>query len=141
MIVGWTHAFRVAGWACVVVLAYLSLVLHDMEVRTTLPPGVEHLVAYAGTSGLLALGRRHTARIIVGLVLYSAALELLQSFSPGQHPGLEGTLWSGMGALVGTTIMNAVQKGRVVEPSAFGADLLSSFLLMEVGGVELPGLA
>ena len=62
----------------VVVLAYLSLVPQDMEVRTTLPPGVEHFIAYAGTAGLLTLGYpgRKVLRSAAALILYSAALKL-----------------------------------------------------------------
>ena len=105
----WTHTFRLAGWFCVVVLAYLSLVPHDMEVRTTLVPGVEHLIAYAATAGLLTLGYpgRRVLRVAAALILYSAALELLQSFSPGRHPGLDGFVWSGLGALAGAALVSA----------------------------------
>jgi VanZ family protein len=100
MSAGWTHTFRLAGWFCVVVLAYLSLVPYDMEVRTTLLPGVEHLIAYAGTAGLITLGYpgQRVLVIAAALILYSAALELLQSFSPGRHPGLDGVVWSALGA-------------------------------------------
>ena len=105
----WTHTFRLAGWFCVVVLAYLSLVPQDTEVRTTLPPGVEHLIAYAGTAVLLTLGYpdRKVLRIAAALILYSSALELLQSFSPGRHPELDGVVWSGLGALAGTALVSA----------------------------------
>jgi VanZ family protein len=105
----WTHTFRLAGWFCVVVLAYLSLVPHDMEVRTTLPPGVEHLISYAATAVVLTLGYpgRKVLRIAAALILYSSALELLQFFSPGRHPGLDGVVWSGLGALAGTALVSA----------------------------------
>jgi VanZ family protein len=40
--------------------------------------------------------------MIVGfLSLFSGLMELLQNFSPGRHPGLDGMLWSSTGAIVG----------------------------------------
>ena len=44
---------RGAAWLSVVAIAYLSLIPHTMEVRTVLPPGVEHAIAYAGCATLM----------------------------------------------------------------------------------------
>src|SRR5215213_8984556 len=49
-------AARVSAWTCVAAIAYLSLVPHSMEIRTPLPGGVEHAIAYAGTAVVLKLG-------------------------------------------------------------------------------------
>jgi VanZ family protein len=82
-------------------IAYLSLT--PLQVRTPAPAGVEHAVAYAGTAGLMVLA--YTSRpvwLIVGLLaFYSVLMELLQNFSPGRHPGLDGVLWSSAGAIAG----------------------------------------
>lgn len=93
---------RCLAWLCVLLIAYLSLIPHEMEIRTPVPPGVEHAIAYAGTAGLLV--RAYPAQpvwlIIGSLSAYSGLMELLQTFSPGRHPGLDGMLWSSAGAIV-----------------------------------------
>ena len=47
---------RAGAWFCVVLLAYLSLIPGDLQVRTGLSGLLEHLVAYLGTAMLFALG-------------------------------------------------------------------------------------
>jgi hypothetical protein len=111
MMAKWTVPFRVSGWACVALIAYLSLAPHEMQVMTGLPEfmedfvpaGMEHIIAYAGTAFFLRLGypRQSFWRISLALFIYSAGLELLQALSPGRHPGLDGALQSGMGTLLG----------------------------------------
>ena len=105
-------ALRAAGWLCVGVTAYLSLIPQDMEVRTGLLPGLEHSVAYAGTAGLLVVGYpRQAVWLIVGsLSAYSGLMEVLQSFSPGRHPGIDGMLWSSSGAVVGGYIVSSLSR-------------------------------
>lgn len=96
-------AVRAGAWACVVVIAYLSLVPHNMEIRTPLPGGLEHAIAYAGAGALMKLGypRRTFWLIASGFFAYSSVLEVLQAFVPGRHSEIEGALWSGSGALLG----------------------------------------
>jgi VanZ family protein len=96
-------ALRCAAWFCVALIAYLSLIPHRMEVRTLLPPGIEHAIAYAGTAGLMACAypRRSIWLIVGALCVYSGALEILQTFSSGRHPGLDGVLWSSAGSIIG----------------------------------------
>jgi hypothetical protein len=95
-------ALRCLGWFCVVLIAYLSLIPQDLEMRTPAPPGVEHAFAYGVTAGLLLLACPvQPVWLIVGsLSAYSGLMELLQAFSPGRHPGLDGMLWSSAGAIV-----------------------------------------
>src|SRR5215208_7723446 len=90
------YVWRGAAWLCVALITILSLVPHDMEVRTPAPAGVEHAIANAGTAGLMVLGYpRHPVWLIAGLMAaYSGVMEVLQTLSPGRHPGLEGALWS-----------------------------------------------
>ena len=73
---------RGAAWFSVVLIAYLSLVPQSIEMRTPAP---------AGASGMM---------------------ELLQNFSPGRHPGLDGVVWSSAGAILGSLIV-AVLRSRV----------------------------
>ena len=97
------YVWRGAAWLCVALITVLSLVPHDMEVRTPAPAGLEHAIAYAGTAGLMALAyRSRSVWLIIGLLAaYSALMELLQIFSPGRHPSLDGVLWSSAGTVIG----------------------------------------
>ena len=99
-------ALRAAAWVCVAAVAYLSLVPPGMEVRTPMPAGVEHVLAYAGTAGAMTMGypRRSLWLIAGALFAYSGLLEGLQGFVPGRHPEVVGALWSGTGALLGSYV-------------------------------------
>jgi VanZ family protein len=88
--------FRCSAWFCVFLIAYLSLIPENLEMRTPAPPGLEHAFAYGITAGLLVLAYPvHSVWLIIGLLsAYSGLMEFLQTFSPGRHPGLDGLLWS-----------------------------------------------
>jgi len=103
---------RIAAWTSVALIAYLSLIPHPMEVRTSLAPGVEHAVAYAGSAFLLVLAypNRPAWMVAGALFAYSGAMELLQYFSPGRHPGFDGALWSGAGAALGAALARVLQR-------------------------------
>jgi VanZ family protein len=95
----------------VVLIAYLSLVPQDMEMRTPAPPGLEHAVAYGITAGLMVVAYPALpAWLIMGsLSVYSGLMEFLQSFSPGRHPGLGGLIWSSVGAVLGGFLVNLIR--------------------------------
>ena len=105
------RALRAAGWACAVLIAILSLVPADSMSRTGLSGQIEHAMAYAGTAFLLALGHRGQGalRVAVALAAYAGLLELLQHFSPGRHPGLDGWAASSAGAVAGAWTAHLVR--------------------------------
>jgi hypothetical protein len=95
---------RVLTWCCVFLLAVLSLMPAQDMVRTGVPGGLEHLVAYAGSAafGMAGYGpSRGGVRVIGGFWVYAAVLEYLQQFSPGRHPSLVDFAASAFGALCG----------------------------------------
>ena len=92
---------RAAGWACVVVLALLSLLPADDMIRTGVGGKIEHAFAYAGTALLLSFGYNRLLPIAGGLVVYAAALEKLQVLSLGRHSALGDWIASSTGALLG----------------------------------------
>jgi VanZ family protein len=99
-------SLRFLTWACVVLLAVLSLTpLEEIEVvRTDLPGQVEHIIAYAGSTAIAMAGyglNRGAARIIGCFWLYAGVLEYLQNFSPGRNPALVDFAASAFGALCG----------------------------------------
>jgi hypothetical protein len=70
-------------------------------------PGLEHAFAYGVTAGLLVLAYpvQPVWRIIGSLSAYSGLMELLQTFSLGRHPGLNGVLWSSAGTIIGGVLV------------------------------------
>jgi len=95
--------FRIAAWSSLSILAYLSLIPAEYEVRTGGPGGLEHFAAYFGTGFLFGFGYpAHHIRILLGLVLYGSLMEVLQFIPPDRHPSIDDALNSGAGAILGT---------------------------------------
>jgi VanZ family protein len=102
-------SLRFLTWVCVVLLAILSLTPSDKRqiiemVRTDLPGQVEHIIAYAGSTGIATAGyglNRGVVRVIASFCLYAGVLEYLQNFSPGRNPALVDFAASALGALCG----------------------------------------
>jgi VanZ family protein len=98
----WQTLTRWAAWACVAAIAPLSLTPAEAVARTGLGGHLEHAVAYAGTTFLVAAAYGGRARIVAGMLAYAAGLEFLQHFSPGRTPSLVDYTFSGMGIVAGT---------------------------------------
>jgi VanZ family protein len=79
--------------------------------RTPAPPGLEHAFAYGVTAALLVLAYplQPVWLIIGSLSAYSGLMEVLQTFSPGRHPGLDGMLWSSAGTIFGGLLVALLQ--------------------------------
>lgn len=95
---------RVLTWICVVLLAVLSLLPARDLVRTGLPGGLEHFIAYAGSAAIAMIGygrRRGGAWVIAGFWIYAGILEYLQNFSPGRDAAMADVAVSALGALCG----------------------------------------
>jgi VanZ family protein len=93
---------RVGAWFCVVLLAYLSLIPGDLQVRTGLSGLLEHLVAYLGTAMLFGLSYpQKRLQISLALVGFAGILETLQNFSPGRTANPLDACASGTGAVLG----------------------------------------
>lgn len=103
----WRYWLRCASWTCLPLIAYLSLVPAAMEIRTPAPAGIEHAVAYAGTTLLFAFAYPSISawRLFWPLAMYSVAMEVLQNYSPGRHPGVDGVLWSSAGVLISAVVV------------------------------------
>jgi VanZ family protein len=87
----------------VILLALLSLLPAQNMVRTGMPGGLEHFVAYAGSASIAVAGygRRVAVRIVGFFWVYAALLEYLQHFSPGRHPSIADFSASALGATFG----------------------------------------
>jgi VanZ family protein len=113
---------------------YLTLALVavlSLTPSAVLPPGsigdkAEHVIAYA-ILGLLggAGSERGMMRIVLGLVAFGIAIELLQAFSPGRSPDALDALADFLGACLGTIAAMALRRVIVVarHASATGTDV------------------
>ncbi len=98
---------RWAAWACVALLAALSLTPGEYMVRTGGPPRLEHFVAYLGTGALAAIGyRRLVALPVIGTLLcaYAGLLEIGQIWVPGRHSQFLDFVASSAGVIAGIAL-------------------------------------
>ena len=112
-----------AGLACLPVLVWLSWIPKDWEMRTGAAGQLEHLVAYAGTAGLLGLGfpRGPAWRLALALalVLLAGILEIGQIWVPGRTAQVVDFAASAGGALLGLAAARSLAGRRI----AAGQDL------------------
>jgi VanZ family protein len=101
---------RIAAWASIIAIALLSLLPTDAIVRTSLGGKVEHVVAYLATALLTAVGYGTGAGVVLGLLAYAGALELLQAFSPGRTSSLVDYLFSAGGVGLGISLAGGFKK-------------------------------
>src|SRR5262249_43649241 len=107
---------RVAAWFCIGVIAVVSL-LPAAEVaplRTSMGGHVEHLLTYAATALITAIAYPEHSRLKMAgwLILYAAALEFLQRYSPGRLSSFEDLAFSTAGIVLGLAIFHLVQQVR-----------------------------
>lgn len=96
---------RGAAIACTVAIVVLSLLPAQDLRRTGAPHGVEHALAYFGTSliYLLTLRPRQLARCLpplLALCALAAAMELAQHFVPGRGTHFSDFAMSALGTLL-----------------------------------------
>ncbi|WP_204165403.1 hypothetical protein [Methylobacterium sp. 17Sr1-1] len=104
-----------AGLACLPVLVWLSWIPKDWELRTGAAGQLEHLVAYAGTAGLLGLGfpRGPAWRLALALVLLAGILEIGQIWVPGRTAQVIDFAASAGGALLGLAAARTLAGRRI----------------------------
>lgn len=85
-------------------LAVLSLLPRDNLPRTELGGHWDHVLAYAATALVFAIGahRRTWPIMLMTLIAYAGALEALQSLMPGRTPHIGDFSYSAVGVIVGT---------------------------------------
>jgi VanZ family protein len=92
-----------AAWTCVVLLAVLSLLPGDAQIRTGAPGIAEHVVAYGATAAFFTLAYPALGRvpIVLGLVAYAGLLEIAQAYVPGRYATLYDFTGGGGGVILG----------------------------------------
>jgi VanZ like family len=113
---------RLAAWCCVVAIGVISL-LPAAEVaalRTSMGGHSEHLLAYATATLITVFAYIDQSRlkIVFALILYAAALEYLQRFSPGRFASVEDLGFSVTGVMLGAGIFHVIQYVRTRQPSS-----------------------
>jgi VanZ family protein len=100
---------RVGSWFCVILLAFLSLLPSNLELRTGAPGELEHLIAYFVAAVLFGLSYP-PKRILVAvtLVVIAGFLEALQVFSPGRTARFLDLGVSGAGAVLGLMTLSVI---------------------------------
>jgi VanZ family protein len=103
-LLGLKTASRLAAWACLVTVAFLSLLPAEQMKRTSLGGHTEHALAYVGTAFIVATAycEHGVMRIVFTLFAYAGGLEFLQRFSPGRTSNLEDYFFSVIGIFVGS---------------------------------------
>jgi VanZ family protein len=104
--------FRVAAWFLLLAIVVLSVVPSAYRPVTPAPHNVEHLVIFFLTG--LGFGLGYESRLflqIIGLVAFSAAIELLQLYIPGRHARLSDFLVNAVSVALGVGLA-ALTAGR-----------------------------
>lgn len=119
------RVIRSTAWLCLVLLAVLSLIPGDVQVRSRVPGGFEHAIAYFGAATMFMLGYPKRGRLIAaGLIAYGGLLETLQLLAPGRMPKVADAGASGAGAVLGVIVWTvfldhwrkASRSGRDTQP-------------------------
>jgi VanZ like protein len=107
---------RAAFVGCIIVLAILSWLPGTIMMRTVLGGHAEHFVAYLGTAILMGLTFQKSPRLTVQcvlLIMYAAALEAGQLYSPGRHASFQDLAFSAAGVLIGGLFLS-IARTRVL---------------------------
>ena len=101
------------AWLLLLTIVVLSVVPPDDRPITPVPHNVEHLSIFLPTGLAFGLGytTRHLLQVI-GLVAFSAAVELAQLGIPGRHARLSDFLVNALGVCVGVGLAVAITRGK-----------------------------
>jgi len=78
--------FQLAGWACLIAIAALSLVAPSLRPVTILPHDLEHAAIFAITGFTLGLGYPNRTQLQMSvLIVFAGVIELAQLYAPGRH--------------------------------------------------------
>jgi len=93
---------RIAGWALLAVIVVLSVVPPQYRPETPAPHEVEHLGIFllAGLAFGFGYERRHLLQTF-GLVVFAAAIELIQLAIPGRHSRISDFVVDALSVSVG----------------------------------------
>ena len=109
--------FKIAAWLLLLAIIVLSVVPPGERPVTPAPREFEHLAIFLLTGLLFGLGykMRHFAQAI-GLIVFSAAVEIVQLGVPGRHARLSDFVVDALSASIGVgvavVIASTINTGR-----------------------------
>ena len=78
--------FQLAGWACLIAIAALSVVAPSLRPVTILPHDLEHAAIFAITGFMLGFGYQNRTQLqMTALIVFAGVIELAQLYVPGRH--------------------------------------------------------
>ena len=105
--------FQLAGWACIIVIAALSLVAPSLRPVTILPHDLEHAAIFALTGFTLGLGYPNRAQLQMSvLIAFAGVIELAQLYAPGRHARMIDFVVDGLAACAGVAVAAIVLRLR-----------------------------
>lgn len=100
------RVFHFGAWACMALIALLSLVPGRVQLNTGAPGVVEHMLAYLGAGILLSLiYPRKRLLVLAVLVACSVLFEVVQAFVPGRFASRYDAAASTLGAILGVAMV------------------------------------
>src|SRR6202167_878514 len=109
---------RVAAWLMAIIITVLSVVPPSMRPETDVPHNLEHFMPFLVTGAAFGFGYdRGPYLVAVAMLLFTAAIEILQIFVPGRHARLSDfvvdaaavTIGVALGAFAGRTWAKALK--------------------------------
>jgi VanZ family protein len=106
--------FQIAGWLLLFAIAVLSLLPPMSRPVTSIPHSLEHLAIFVPTGLAFALGysTRYLFRL-VGLIAFTAAVELAQLWVPGRHSRFSDLIVNTLGLSIGVGLGFVVARRRM----------------------------
>jgi hypothetical protein len=100
--------FQLAGWACVIAIAALSLIAPSLRPVTILPHDLEHAAIFAITGLAIGLGYPNRIQLhMSALIVFAAVIELAQLYAPGRHARVIDFVVDALAACAGVALAAA----------------------------------
>ena len=105
--------FQLAGWACVIAIAALSLVAPSLRPVTILPHDLEHAAIFAITGFTLGLGYPNRIQLqMSAMIVFAAVIELAQIYAPGRHARVIDFVVDAFAACAGVAVAAVLMRLR-----------------------------
>jgi VanZ family protein len=103
---------RVVAWALATFIVVLSITPPDLRPNTGSPHAVEHFLVYWVTGLAFALAYSLTPLLVIVLVIFSGAVELIQLLVPGRHARLSDFIIDALASVCGLIAVLIVNQMR-----------------------------
>jgi VanZ like family len=94
----WT---RTVAWVLAIAIAVFSVVPPSLRLQTGLPHAFEHFAIFWVTGAAFTLGYTLTPLLVIVLVVFSGAVEIVQLFIPGRHARVSDFIVDALACIIG----------------------------------------